>query len=582
MSTFPDPDSKNPENLIFQYFATLATAPEGIARLRELILQLAVQGNLGTQDPNDEPVSLLFAKIKKEREKLIKEGRAKPEKSLEPINHDNTSYDIPKEWRLTKFGDIIQRISNGYSGTQIKGSSGIPLTRIETISYGYIDRTRLGIVQEVSDNDIQYYKLEEGDILFSHINSDKHLGKTAVFREPDLILHGTNLLLIRLFKKQISFEYVDLFLKYLRSIGYFISIAQHAIHQSSINQTKVKEIVIAIPPLAEQHRIVAKVDRLMALCDELEARQQQERAGCLKLGTASLAGLQNTDSLEELAQRWAQVCDAFDLILDCSENVAVLRQTILQLAVQGRLVRQEPGDEPAKKLVERIRREKERLVKEGKIRVDKVSEPVDGDETPFTIPEGWLWVRLGSVLIKVQDGVHNSPVNVANGDFMYVTAKNIKPDGIQLSNVTYISAKEHEECYKRCNAEFGDVLLIKDGATTGIATINNLHQPFSMLSSVALLKPPKEIINKYLLYVLRSPFFYTFLREDMSGCAITRVTLIKLNRFIIPLPPLAEQHRIVAKVDALMALCDELEARLKERARVQERLAGAVVKGIVA
>ena len=123
--------------------------------------------------------------------------------------------------------------------------------------------------------------------------------------------------------------------------------------------------IIPLPPLAEQHRIVAKVDRLMALCDELEARQQQEWVGCLKLGTATLAGLQNATHPAEFERQWAQVCDAFDLILDCPENVAVLRQTILQLAVQGRLVRQEPGDEPASVLIEKIRKEKDQFDKNG-------------------------------------------------------------------------------------------------------------------------------------------------------------------------------------------------------------------------
>jgi type I restriction enzyme S subunit len=256
--------------------------------------------------------------------------------------------------------------------------------------------------------------------------------------------------------------------------------------------------------------------------------------------------------------------EQFATLATAPDGIGRLRALILQLAVQGRLGTQNAGDEPASVLLERIRKEKERLVKEGKIRTEKLLEPVNNREIPFEIPDGWMWVRLGPSLLKLQDGVHKSPLNLPNGDFKYVTAKNIKTSGIELSNITYISAKDHDDCYKRCNPEYGDILLIKDGATTGIATINNLNEQFSMLSSVALLKPPREIFNKYLLYVLRSPFFYSFLRGDMTGMAITRVTLVKLNRTIFPLPPLAEQHRIVAKVDRLMALCDELEARQQQ------------------
>jgi len=185
----------------------------------------------------------------------------------------------------------------------------------------------------------------------------------------------------------------------------------------------------------------------------------------------------------------------FATLAAAPDGIVRLRELILQLAVQGKLGTQDAGDEPAGKLIERIRTEKERLITEGEIRPDKKVDSIEPSEIPFVLPECWLWVRLGSVLIKLQDGVHNSPDNFENGDFMYVTAKNIKPDGIQLSNITYISAKDHEDSYKRCDPKFGDVLLIKDGATSGIATINNLHEPFSMLSSVALLRPPEEILK---------------------------------------------------------------------------------------
>ena len=140
----------------------------------------------------------------------------------------------------------------------------------------------------------------------------------------------------------------------------------------------------------------------------------------------------------------------------------------------------------------------------------------------------------------------------------------------------------HEEIYNRCDPESGDILYIKDGATTGIVTINELNEQFSMLSSVALLKNPSKIYNRYLLYVLRSPYFYSLMRDDMSGVAITRVTLTKLNRALIPLAPFEEQKRIVAKVDQLMALCDELEAGLAQAQTEGGRLMEAVVHHVLA
>jgi len=167
-------------------------------------------------------------------------------------------------------------------------------------------------------------------------------------------------------------------------------------------------------------------------------------------------------------------------------------------------------------------------------------------------------------------------------DFKYVTAKNIKTQGIDLTNITYVSTAVHNEIYSRCNPEPGDILYIKDGATTGIAALNDITELFSMLSSVALMKIPSVIYNRYLLYVLRSPFFYSLMRDDMSGVAITRVTLTKLNKALIPLAPLAEQRRIVARVDQLMSLCDNLEAGLRRSQMDSEKMMEAVVGRMLA
>lgn len=254
--------------------------------------------------------------------------------------------------------------------------------------------------------------------------------------------------------------------------------------------------------------------------------------------------------------------DNFEMLAEAPNGVQKLRELILQLAVQGKLVPQDPSDEPATILLEKIARARGKLLKQD-IWVSESAKP-------FEIPPNWTWALLGDTLLKLTDGTHNSPPNTERGDYKYISAKNIKPDGIQLSNVTYIDAEMHKEIYSRCNPEYGDILYIKDGATTGIVTINQLKEEFSMLSSVALLKLPGEIYNRYLLYCLRSPFFYSSMRGDMTGVAITRVTLAKLNKALIPVAPLKEQKRIVAKVDQLMKLCDELEERqqMKREARL--------------
>ena len=172
---------------------------------------------------------------------------------------------------------------------------------------------------------------------------------------------------------------------------------------------------------------------------------------------------------------------------------------------------------------------------------------------PVANEKGWEKSNLKDVCSKINDGTHNSPVNEETGDYMYVTAKNIKKDGIILDSITYVSESIHRQIYVRCNPEYGDVLYIKDGVTTGIATINTLKEEFSLLSSVALLKPGTSIINYYLKAVLNTPSMYNLIRSDMGGVAITRLTIAKINKISIPLPPLSLQQQFAEKISAIEA-----------------------------
>ena len=241
-------------------------------------------------------------------------------------------------------------------------------------------------------------------------------------------------------------------------------------------------------------------------------------------------------------------------------DTKALRQKILDLAIHGKLVPQDPNDEPASVLLERIRAEKERLIKEGKIKKGKKSAKTsDKPHYPYELPKGWVWCYITDVTNKITDGTHNSPINTPKGDFKYITAKNIKAHGIELNNISYVSKNIHNEIYARCNPEKGDILYIKDGATTGVVTLNNLDEQFSLLSSVALIKPNKYISNKYLLYYLQSPLCYDSVRGSMKGVGITRITLKQIEKWELPLPPLSEQERIVCQIENWLSLIDTIE-----------------------
>lgn len=274
-------------------------------------------------------------------------------------------------------------------------------------------------------------------------------------------------------------------------------------------------MILPLPPLEEQKRIVAKIEELMPFVE-------QYAKASTRLNTLNAAFPDE------------------------------MKKSILQQAVMGKLVPQDPNDEPASVLLEKIAEEKQKLIKEGKIKKQKALPAITEDEIPFDIPESWEWTRLGDICKKITDGTHHSPPNTEAGDYMYVTAKNIKNEGVVKHNITYVSKDIHEEIFARCNPEKGDVLLIKDGATTGVVTVNNIDEPFSMLSSVALLKQSQQINPWYLVAVLRSDLFYSNLRLKMKGTGITRITLNQIIPIPIPIPPLVEQNRIVERLFSIL------------------------------
>ncbi len=264
-------------------------------------------------------------------------------------------------------------------------------------------------------------------------------------------------------------------------------------------------------------------------------------------------------------------------------NTKLLRQKILDLAIRGKLTDQKKSEGTTAELLAQMSFPapfcmsspaptgdlqasphiksslKNPAKKKSKSADPKQIIPLDKTTAPFEIPENWEWVRLGDVCEKITDGTHHSPVNTESGDFLYVTAKNIKDEGIITEGITYVSAEIHKEIYARCAPEKGDVLLIKDGATTGVVTVNNIDEPFSLLSSVALLKPGKLFKSWFLAYVIRSSLFNAMIRSQMKGVGITRVTLAQINTFELPLPPLAEQQRIVEAIEKAFAEITAIE-----------------------
>lgn len=475
--------------------------------LKNSILQQAMQGKLVPQDPSDEPASELIKKIKADKVRLIKEGKNRKEKPLLPMSIEEIPYDIPVNWEWERFGNIVNLLSgqdmtpseynsNSYGIPYITGASNIDGQDI--IINRWTDKAKA--------------VAHKGDLLLTCKGT---VGKIAILEEENAHIARQ---LMAITPLRVDGIFIKFFIE--NQIPHLKSNAKSLI--PGIERNNVLSLCIPIPPLEEQKRIVEKIEELLPLIERYDESEKR---------------------LLELNKKFPDE----------------LRKAILQQAVQGKLTEQDPHDEPASELLKKIKAEKIRLIKEGKIKKEKPLPPISDDEIPFDIPEGWVWIRLNSIAQKITDGTHHSPPNIQSGDYMYITAKNIKEYGVELHNVTYVTAEIHNEIFSRCNPEFGDLLLIKDGATAGVATVNNIHEPFSMLSSVALIKLCPSVLPEYVVWVLRSNLFYANLRANMKGAAITRVTLKQIEPMLLPLPPLAEQDRIVAKIKELLPLCDSLK-----------------------
>jgi type I restriction enzyme, S subunit len=553
----------------FENFELLAEAPNGVQKLRELILQLAVQGKLVEQDPRDEPAQILLSKTRDEQARLYKEGTIGRPKASVKVNERELPYEIPASWQWVRLADI------GHDWGQKK-----PDTR-----FSYIDVSTVDNKQGIIGSDINILEpkdapsrarkiVRKGTVIYSTVRP--YLLNIAVIDrevEPEPIA-STAFAIIHPYSG-IDAPYL---FYYLRSKPFidFVESEMSGMAYPAVSDSKLFKGYVPLPPSNEQKRIVAKVDELMALCDAFEQRQQKRNEARARLNKASLNALTTSESGPDFNTHWRRVTENFHHLYTSREAVNELRQAILQLAVQGKLVSQDPSDEPAEALLEDIKHEGKLLREQKGIRRSQPLPPVGDEEVPFALPEAWSWVRLDNLCYQVTDGAHHTPTYIPSG-VPFLSVKDISSGTIDLGNTRFISQDEHERLKARCNPEFGDLLLTKVG-TTGIAKVIDVQVEFSIFVSLALLKfPQQHLLPRYFELVINSPLVKRQSEANTQGIGNKNLVLRLIKNFILPLPPREEQQRIVAKVDRLMTLCDELEAKLERADSDSQKLMEAVV-----
>lgn len=488
-------------------------------KLRQKVLDLAIHGKLVKQDPNDEPASILLDRIRAEKAWLVKEGKIKKSDLIEkPISEDEIPFEVPEGWEWCKihyFCDVVRGGSPRPAGSEEFYNGPIPFLKVADLTK---DNSRF--VNEAS-NSIKEAGLQKTRFIDSYnfllTNSGATLGVPKINTFPTSFNDG---IAAFLGLNQILFPYFYYF--FLSKTNELRAINQGAA-QPNLNTDLINSILLPLPPLAEQHRIVKAVDELFEQIDIIERSEKE---------------------LQEAANK--------------------TRDKLLNLAIQGHLVPQDPNEEPASVLLERIRAEKARLVKEGKLKKKDLEEkPISPDEIPFDIPEGWVWCRLSEIALDSADGPFGSNLKKEHytdkREVRIIQLSNIGESGWKDANVKYTTF-DYLPNIARSEAFAGDIIIAKM-MPAGRAIICPDHEKKYVLSSDAVrFDFASNLDKKFLYYAINSSVFKNQVYSEVQGVTRVRTSLNKLRCYLLPIPPLSEQRRIVTKLEELLQEIDKLKA----------------------
>ena len=481
-------------------------------QLKASILQYAVEGKLVKQDPNDEPASELLKKIENEKDQLIEEGKIKRSRKLSAITDKEKPFDIPKNWtygrlkQITTFGNF-----DSVKGTSIPDNSWVvDMKDVRKDGGGFLAIVRKKSTDIYKSNK---YSFSKNAVLYGKLRP--YLRKVEVAKADGFTtteMFPINVVDINTLIPQ--------YLRYVMLSPYFVDLVNDSMYgmkMPRVGTTFLAKMVIPLPPLEEQKRIVAKIEKLMPLVDEY---------------AESYNRLQKIDN----------------------EFEDKLKQSVLQYAMEGKLVKQNPSDEPASELIKKIENEKAELVKEGKIKKSKKLPAITDDEKPFDIPDSWEWVKLGNIVDYVQRG--KSPkYDKESTRYPIISQKCVQWDGIHLEFAKHLKEDFWEGLPSYRFVTKGDLLFNSTGTGT-VGRVIKVTEPFNKVpvdSHVTVIRLNQNICNSYILYFLMSPIIQKNLDDYLTGTTKQKeLGLASIQNIVVSLPPLEEQKRIVAKIEKIM------------------------------
>ena len=558
-------------DLLFADFDRLIQSPESVHRLRRFILDLAVRGKLVPQDPNDEPAPELLKRIAAEKARLVKAGKIRKPKKIPLIDCSSLLFGAPLGWAWARLSEISRKIHYGFTASAIQQIDDVRLLRITDIQHNKVEWHSVPGC-EIDKEAIPNFKLETGDILIARTGGT--IGKSFLVAELPVAAVFASYLIRVQGSHEIYARYLKLFLE---SPIYWTQLREGArgAGQPNVNGQTLGTMLVPLPPLAEQHRIVAKVDELMAFCDRLEAARAEREATRDRLATASLARLNVPDPDPAMFQH--DVAFALNNLTPLTtrpDQIKALRQTILNLAVRGKLVQQDTNDEPASELLKRAMITKGHATIERKIRkssAPELSESAGENGSPIH----WVWAYLHDFALvlggkRLPSDASFSPEKTGN---IYIRVTDMKDGSILAEDLQYISDDVRARIAKY-TIDREDLYITIAGTIGEVGEVPDLFHGQNLTENAAKIVF-REVERKFLLLVLRSEDVQEQFQEKTKQMAQPKLALKRISGARIPIPPLAEQRRIVAKVDKLMALCDRLEASLATGDNTCRRLLAA-------
>jgi len=493
-------------------------------QLKNSILQRAIEGKLVEQRLEEGTAKELLKQIKLEKDKLIKEGKIKKAKLLPPITEDEIPFDIPDSWEWVRLGDIAI-FENGdrskkYPTEKDFCTDGIPFLGAKDMVDGNISLQNVRFITKEKYDELGQGKLKDKDIVCLLRGS---VGKMAIFKETTKYKTGficAQMLILRF----VLLDIIDTYFTLLNA-PYIQTAINSKVTGTAVRQLPAKELkdlIVPLIPLAEQHRIVAKIEEMLPLVDQYDKAYSK---------------------LTDLNEKFPQD----------------MKKSILQYAIEGKLVEQLPEEGTAADLLKEIKAEKAKLLKEGKIKKTKPLPPITEDEIPFDIPDSWEWVRLENITSVVGDGIHGTPEYDDNGEKYFVNGNNLCNGKIILKdNTKRVSSSEAEKYSVPLNGK--TVLVSINGTIGNIAFYND--EPIILGKSACYFNLLGDIDKKYIKSIIESSFFMEYALQIATGSTIKNVSLKAMRNCIIPLPPLSEQHRIVERLDQLLPLCNKLMKKM--------------------